>query len=285
MDEQPESKALEVASLVVQTDAAFAPVLFDAPELLEPPTFFADRAPPQAPEPVALRNSPSPEAEFRRVMCCILGFQRRPDFRTLWAAAYEDAEAFAARACIIVNPDPGSFRVVLVDPQPVCSLITFLLAPSWWDSAGLTPFAVSTLPDVPFFLQVAREQEDFDDWVPTSALQVSGSLTAQLIAGRAATQQGEDPFPNSGSLLVVTGRPGEDTGVLSAQQVLDGLPHVSAEEAVPVASEPQHNDVLLLGVAFDQKLVRLPIGAVDAEVASWAGLEEEPYHVHWQSPP
>ena len=168
----------------------------------------------------------------------------------------------------------------------MCALLTFLLVPSWWGSAGLTACAVSsTLPDVPFFLQVAREQEDFDDWVPTSALHASGSLAAQLIAGRAATQQRKGPFPNSGSLLVATGRPGEDTGVFSAQQVLDGLPHVPAEDAVPVASGPQHHDVLLLGVAFDQKLVRLPIGAVDAEVASWAGLEEEPYHVHWMTSP
>ena len=83
VDEQPVSKTVEVASLVAQTDTAFAPLLLDAPELLDPPTFFADRAPPQAPAPVDLRDSRSPEAEFRRVTCCILGFQRRPDFRTL----------------------------------------------------------------------------------------------------------------------------------------------------------------------------------------------------------
>ena len=277
------SKAQPIAAFSSRDNALQPTTLLDAPEFLDPPTFFEDRMSAAPAGNAEHEDSPSPEASFRRVRCCLLRFQARPQFCTLWAAAHEDVLAFASRASIIIiNPAPQSFNVVLADPQPTDSLLAFLLVPIWWVSSGITPFTVTaTMPGVPFYLQVAREQEDFEDWIPTTALRSFGTLIAQLYEGRSNTRIREDPFPCVGSLLVVVCLGGEDSEIVSAQQVLDLLPHVPAEDAALHAALPERNDVLLLGVAFEQSLVRMPIGVLFDEVAAFAGIEQEPYHVHW----
>ena len=276
------SKAQPIATFSSRDSALQPAALLDAPEFLDPPTFFEDRMSAAPAGNAEQEDSPSPEASFRRVRCCLLRFQARPQFCTLWAAAHEDVLAFTSRASIIINPAPQSFNVVLADPQPIDSLLAFLLVPTWWVSSGITPFTVTaTIPDVPFYHQVAREQEDFEDWIPTTALRSFGTLIAQLYEGRSNTRIREDPFPCVGSLLVAMCRGGEDSEIVSAQQVLDLLPHVPAEDATLYAALPDRNDVLLLGAAFEQSLVRMPIGVLDDEVAAFAGIEQEPYHVHW----
>ena len=90
-----------------------------------------------------------------------------------------------------------------------------------------------------------------------------------------------DFHPTAHSLLVLQSSGADAPDAVAAQRVLDNLPHVAADDHVPVASGPLEDQILILRVLFDQTLATIPEGAPDSDIAFAAGLEDEPFHVHW----
>ena len=270
-------------------------LLLQAPEVPDPRQFVlgdpeaedADEANEELLEgPTSAEETSSTVPELKRVLCCILGFQARPQFRTQWTTDREDLQSFLDRIGIILNPDAEQFALVCIEPQPVDSMLSLLLVPSWWATANVRAFTVSSsFEDIPFFMQTAREDQGLEELLPCSVFRMHPSVDAYTCRQADVARVEAEYFPPHGSLLYLQVK-GDPPPVLSSpQQVLDGLPHLPPDSRVPEASGPVPEQVLVLGVYFDQTLTELPLGATDAAVAAAVHLEEVAFHVHWLAEP
>ena len=290
---QNSSKGTQVLPFHWHTDHQMC--LFQEAERPDPPNFAVD-APAfaeQAVEDVGLAQeeegtdgASSSEPALRRVLCCVICLQARPQFRLYWATAGEDLRSFLDRVRIILNPDSSRFELVCLEPQPIDTMLTILLVPSWWIRAGVCSFVVAPgFDEFPFCMQTAREDQSVESWLPHTVFELHPEVDVYTCGHYTAARFDDDAVPPHGSLLFLQARGSGPPAQLSAQSVLDGLPHCPADSPVPEASDPVPNQALVLGVYFHQTLAILPYGATDEAVAATVHLEDESYHVHWLSDP
>ena len=124
----------------------------------------------------------------------------------------------------------------------------------------------SFLLPLPFYFDVARADFDFAEVIPETVSRALGEVAVYLGHPNDSRPLGDHASPSPGSLVVLQRRGGAEPETLGAQRVLNGLPHLEAGDPIPVASPPEPEQVLILGVLFDQRLSQLAAGADDATV-------------------
>ena len=270
-----------------------APLLYQEGEA-PPPAFVVD-APQIAPapvptEPAALTDD---DDELKRVPVLILVFQGPCQQHTLWISSDESLDSFMTRASILLNPDPVHFDLLPANPQPDGTRFLFVLAPNWWALSGMRPVVCHLRqPDCEPFVHVVFPGEDLEASLPHAIFGMHGQLDLYLpptspgqhvaVAGPRSLALELQP----GALLLFQADAGLPPDLLAPLEHLRAMSHVRAEEFPDdVLYRPHPCDVVLLGVEYEQYVLRLGGVPIKRLVSSSLGIAEADVYLHHQPVP
>ena len=270
-----------------------APLVYQEGEV-PPPAFVVDApqiAPaPVPPEPAALTDD---DDELKRVPVLILVFQGPCQQHTLWISSDESLDSFMTRASILLNPDPVHFDLLPANPQPDGTRFLFVLAPNWWALSGMRPVVCHLRqPDCEPFVHVVFPGEDLEASLPHAIFGMHGQLDLYLpptspgqhvaVAGPRSLALELQP----GALLLFQADAGLPPDLLAPLEHLRAMSHVRAEEFPDdVLYSPHPCDVVLLGVEYEQYVLRLGGVPIKRLVSSSLGIAEADVYLHHQPVP
>ena len=254
---------------------ALIPHLPDPPDALSPTTEDAFSTTTDAePMPPSLEG-PDDVTEWR-VLCAVLGYQMQTRYNTLWVARDESLASFLERAYIILLPADASLSMSLIDPSPCSGMLTFVVYPAWWSHADFTTFLLAWPEDeTPPFVEIGRSTNVLADFLPVR--REGREEHVDVFTTTDLQPQGVDEVfcPPTGSLVLVRPPSVDEPTVHQAQHIINDY-----RLAFPVGAQyPPPVDgsrvTLLLGVGFEQLLVRHVEGARHAELAAAYQIAED----------
>ena len=226
---------------------------------------------------------PEPEEDLRRVPVLLLAFQGPPQQHTLWVSNREGLDSFMVRASILLNPDTTRFDLHAVTPQVHLQHFLLLLSPKWWRLARICPLACYVMSGLEGpFAHAAAAEETLDTALPQAAFHEGRALDVYLPPAQPGLPD-ELPSPvvperdlPPGALLVFQAE-GEPAPVLPDTLAhLYGLPHVAAGDYPEITLYQPHScDVVLLGVEYEQFIMRCASGPILHQVAQRLGMRAE----------
>ena len=280
-----------------------APIVEQAAEV--PPPVFAVEAPHLQPDgdpgvqgtadaaelfPQKLSGSESDL--MRSVPVMLIVMQGPPQRHTLWFSPDETLSSFLDRALILLSVDRDLVDIFPAAPQPPVPYFVLVAAPRWLPLAGLLAFVCYVADeDIPPFVHTAAARQTLEETLPCGPFGIGRRLDVYLPPAEGGREAAE---PHSivpaaelhpGALYYFQLPSLVPPQLLDPYQHLLALPHTTAADFPEgMVYDPHPCDVALLGVAFEQFVVRFNgVGDIKQQIGRHMGM---PAHdVYWHRQP
>ena len=147
-------------------------------------------------------------------------------------------------------------------------MLTFITYPAWWTAADVRPFLLSWAGDgIPPFVEIGRPGSVLSDFLPGVEAGVRSTVDVFTNVRSQPLQPSDSFVPHAGALVLTMPSHDGDPAVVHAQDVVSD-PTNAFEPGGQYPQWPDGNAcTLLLGLMFEQILVKHDGGALEAELA------------------
>ena len=223
------------------------------------------------------------------ILACVFRYQTTPLYLAMWVSGSETVYDLQERAFDILQPGGFPAEVVLVDPSPVDSAISFVVVPTWWREIQQTLCVVRWPPEsAPPFAEVMFPESCLADLVrdlPAEAglrldFHVSGLHAPRLPAALHL------PFrPPNGTLVEVYPEGRDRDGLLTTQMFVSEASNALATEGSLPTTTPHPDTWLVLGPHSEQVVLHRNEEPAHLQVATTMSIQPpDLILVHCQSP-
>ena len=232
-------------------------------------------------------SSDSEAAALKNILVMIYTHSGPVQQRTMWIDPTEAHDALMRRANILFCNDQDYFVILPADPQPPQPHFALILVPRWWTEARILPlFCILPMPPCLSFLHTAVGAEGLEDMLPSGIFDEGRGLDVYVppaVPGAPAVEPSllrpaYDLQP--GALVLFQNRNDPQPDLPSVASHLQTLPHVrSSDFPETTFFAPHPCDVAILGVAYEQFVLRLTAGGFREQIARHLGMPVQDTYV------